>query len=106
MTSPWLALRDQAWPRTTRLISDLFDATTGLPVEAKGTVQRNAIRMGIGQLHDYKRFIDGRHPAHLALLVPTEPRKDLFDLLAAQGIDFIYPTEAGFEDSTGGALVE
>lgn len=88
------------------IFSDLYDVTTGLLVEAKGTVQRNAIRMGIGQLHDYKRFIDGGHPAHLALLVPTQPRKDLCDLLATQGIDFIYPTEVGFEDSTGGALVE
>src|SRR5215218_1246037 len=39
------------------LLTDLFDATTGVLVEAKGTVERNAIRMAIGQLADYKRFL-------------------------------------------------
>jgi hypothetical protein len=88
------------------LFTDLYDATTGLLVEAKGTVERNAIRMAIGQLADYRRFIDGGQPNHLAVLVPVEPRKDLCDLLISAGIDLIYPTEAGFEDSTGGSLVE
>jgi len=87
------------------LFTDLFDQTTGLLVEAKGTVERNAIRMAIGQLADYRRLID-RPPAHVAVLVPSEPRKDLCDLLSSQGIDLIYPTEIGFEDSTGGALVD
>ncbi len=31
------------------IITDLFDATTGTLVEAKGSVERNAIRMAIGQ---------------------------------------------------------
>jgi hypothetical protein len=84
--------------------TDLYDATTGMLVEAKGTVSRSAIRMAIGQLADYKRFIDDGSPNHLALLVPQEPRQDLRDLLFAQGIDVIYPTPDGFEDSAGGAL--
>jgi hypothetical protein len=87
------------------IFTDLYDATTGLLVEAKGTVERNAIRMAIGQLADYKRFIDDAQPNHLAILLPAEPRLDLYDLLTTQGVDVIYPTETGFEDSTGGALV-
>jgi len=87
------------------IVTDLFDETTGLLVEAKGTVGRNAIRMAIGQLADYKRFLGDGQPHHLAVLVPSEPRKDLVELLFSQGIDLIYPTESGFEDSTGGALV-
>jgi hypothetical protein len=87
------------------LLTDLYDATIGLLVEAKGTVQRNAIRMAIGQLADYKRFIDGGNPNHLAVLLPTEPRKDLCELILSQGIDLIYRTDSGFQDSTGGALV-
>ncbi len=87
------------------LFTDLYDATTGLLVEAKGTVERNAIRMAIGQLADYRRFIDDGQPNHLAVLLPAEPRKDLCDLLFSQGIDLIYRTDAGFDDSTGGALV-
>lgn len=87
------------------LFTDLFDATTGLLVEAKGTVERNAVRMAIGQLADYKRFLGEGQPRHLAVLLPTEPRKDLVELLFSQGIDLIYPGESGFEDSTGGSLV-
>jgi hypothetical protein len=87
------------------LFTDLYDATIGMLVEAKGTVERNAIRMAVGQLADYRRFIDNGHPNHLAVLVPAEPRDDLCDLLSQQGIDLIYPDGTGFEDSTGGSLV-
>lgn len=93
-------------PGETRpLFTDLYDTTIGMLVEAKGTVERGSIRMAIGQLADYKRFIDDGHPNHLAVLVPSEPRGDLCELLSQQGIDLIYPTGAGFEDSTGGSLV-
>jgi hypothetical protein len=88
------------------LLTDLFDATTGTLVEAKGTVERGAIRMAIGQLADYKRFFGEGQPNHLAVLLPAEPRQDLCDLLFSQEIDLIYPTGSGFEDSTGGSLVE
>ncbi|MDQ3724735.1 MAG: restriction endonuclease [Actinomycetota bacterium] len=87
------------------LFTDLYDATTRTLVEAKGTVERNAIRMAIGQLADYSRFLE-EVPAHLAVLVPSEPRKDLCELLFSQGIDLIYPRRDGFDDSTGGALVD
>jgi hypothetical protein len=87
------------------LFTDLYDATTGTLVEAKGTVERNAIRMAIGQLADYKRFIDHGKPKHLAVLLPSEPRPDLRELLAAEGISLIYPHEGSFRDSAGGALV-
>jgi hypothetical protein len=86
------------------LFTDLYDATTGLLVEAKGTVERNAIRMAIGQLADYSRLLKSA-PAHLAVLVPSEPRKDLCELLFSQGIALIYPGGNGFEDSAGGGLV-
>jgi hypothetical protein len=87
------------------ILTDLFDETTGMLVEAKGTVERNAIRMAIGQLADYKRHFGEGELNHLAVLLPTEPRKDLCDLLFSQEIDLIYPSESGFEDSAGGALV-
>lgn len=87
------------------LLTDLFDATVGTLVEAKGTVERTAIRMAIGQLADYKRFLASDELSHLAVLLPRQPRNDLSDLLSRQEIDVIFPTDDGFEDSTGGALV-
>jgi hypothetical protein len=87
------------------LFTDLYDSTTGLLIEAKGTVERNAIRMAIGQLADYRRFFGADQLNHLAVLVPREPRRDLCDLLLTEKIELIYPTLTGFEDSTGGALV-
>lgn len=87
------------------LFTDLFDATTGTLVEAKGTVERGAIRMAIGQLADYKRFIASGAPQHLAVLLPKAPRPDLIELLESQGIELIYPLDGGFVDSTGGKIV-
>ena len=88
------------------IITDLFDVTTGTLVEAKGTVERNAIRMAIGQLCDYRRLFRPGEVKNMAALFPSEPRPDLCDLLSEQGIVVIHRTESGFEDSTGGALVE
>lgn len=87
------------------LFTDLYDSTTGALYEAKGTVERNAIRMAIGQLADYKRFIDGGGPKHLVLLAPSRPRPDLVELLASQGIELVYPEADSFSDSTAGALL-
>ena len=42
------------------MFSDLYDATRNNLLEAKGTVTREAIRMAIGQLADYRRFVDPR----------------------------------------------
>jgi len=87
------------------IITDLFDLTTGTLVEAKGTVERNAIRMAIGQLCDYRRLFQSGEVKHVAALFPREPRADLCALLAEQKIVVIHQTEDGFTDSTGGALV-
>jgi hypothetical protein len=87
------------------LFTDLWDATTGTLVEAKGSVERNSIRMAIGQLADYKRFVQDGGPSHLAVLLPSRPRPDLCALLASEGIELIYPKDGGFEDSAEGSLV-
>ena len=42
------------------LFADLMDRTTNTLIEAKGSVARSAIRMAIGQLMDYRRFISRR----------------------------------------------
>jgi hypothetical protein len=66
-------------------------------------VSREAIRMAIGQLADYGRFVSGDPRA--AVLVPEEPRGDLLALLKGQGIAAIWPMAGGFTDTVAGALV-
>ncbi|MEV7197709.1 restriction endonuclease [Streptomyces sp. NPDC093510] len=85
--------RKKITPRGERrsLYTDLFDATENLLVEAKGQTTRESIRMAIGQLFDYQRYIEPR--PKLAVLVPTRPRKDLRDLCAALAIHTIWPGE-------------
>jgi hypothetical protein len=85
------------------LFSDLLDRTTGTLVEAKGSTERGAIRMAIGQLADYKRFMDPP-PNHLAVLLPSRPRPDLQALLTEEHIEVIWPTDGGFDDTTDGSL--
>ncbi|KPM55182.1 restriction endonuclease [Frankia sp. R43] len=70
------------------LFTDLYDATANELIEAKGTVTREAIRMGIGQLLDYGRFIDP--PPRLALLVPSKPRPDLLELCATVDVTAVW----------------
>ncbi|MHC3449708.1 restriction endonuclease [Streptomyces prasinus] len=76
------------------LLTDLIDSTRNVLVEAKGTITREAVRMAIGQLMDYQRFIEPR-PA-LAILVPSRPRADLIDLCRAVDIEVIWPDGEGF----------
>ena len=77
------------------LFSDLYDRTTGTLIEAKGSVERDAIRMAIGQLTDYRRFVDGG-PNDLGVLLPSEPRADLLALLTSQNIMAIWPDGTGY----------
>ena len=86
------------------LFTDLYDQTTSTLYEAKGTVTRNAIRTAIGQLADYKRFIPGG-PKALAVLLPSEPRQDLLELLHAEDVTAVWPDEtATFAASRNGVL--
>ena len=87
------------------LFSDLLDRTTGTLVEAKGSAERGAIRMAIGQLADYKRFATPA-PKTLAVLLPSPPRADLRELLASENIQVIWPTSNGFDDTMEGALIQ
>jgi hypothetical protein len=70
------------------LFCDLIDRSTNTLYEAKGTVERGAIRMAIGQLLDYARFL--APPPRLSLLLPSEPRSDLRELLKAVGVEAVW----------------
>lgn len=77
-------------------------ATANTLVEAKGSVSRQAIRMALGQLADYRRFADP--DAKRAVLVPESPRPDLLALLDAEGVAAIWPVNDGFTDTDGGTF--
>ena len=84
------------------LFSDLYSAELDLLVEAKGTGTRGAVRMAIGQLADYRRFVDPTPTC--AVLVPGEPRPDLRALLDAEGVAAIWQDGSGFADTRDGSF--
>ncbi len=84
------------------LFSDLIDRTTNTLFEAKGSVERGAIRMAIGQLADYGRFVEPK--GRVAVLLPSQPREDLRALLASAGVELVWREGDTFLDSLGGSL--
>jgi 5-methylcytosine-specific restriction protein A len=74
---------------TSTLLTDLYDATGHVLYESKGTARRDAVRMAIGQLLDYRRHVSPVEP-HLAVLLPARPQEDLCDLLETEGIALVY----------------
>lgn len=70
------------------LYSDLWDETALELIEAKGTATRDQLRVAVGQLLDYGRFVD---PKRRSVLLPSRPRADLLAYLHAVGVDAIYP---------------
>lgn len=70
------------------LFTDLHDTTDNVLIEAKGSVTREAIRMAIGQLYDYRRYI--KPTPSLAILLPSRPREDLIELCNLSGASVIW----------------
>ncbi|MEU2415329.1 restriction endonuclease [Streptomyces sp. NPDC013099] len=83
------------------LFTDLHAKGLGLLIEAKGSVTRENIRMAIGQLADYSRFVD--HTIR-AILLPSEPREDLLALAKTQDCAVIWPEGKGFISTNPNAL--
>jgi hypothetical protein len=75
------------------IFSDLYIPEIPLLVEAKGTVERGSIRMALGQLLDYRRFVA---EARCAILVPSKPRPDIGELVRSAGVELYWPENAGF----------
>ncbi|MCK1794475.1 restriction endonuclease [Streptomyces sp. XM4193] len=89
-------------PGETRpLFTDVYVNDLGLLVEAKGSVTRENVRMAIGQLADYGRFVD--HGVR-AILLPSKPRDDLLDLANAQECAVIWPEGESFTSTDVRAL--
>lgn len=74
------------------MYTDLFDATTGELVEVKALADRSTVRLGLGQLLDYGRFVDH---VGCALLLPSRPGQDLIDLLHLYRVSAIWEEQEG-----------
>lgn len=78
------------------MYADLFNSATNELVEAKATSDRVAVRMAIGQLADYRRFVGDE--VACKVLLPAEPIRDLIDLLERERIGILIPDGSGFAE--------
>ncbi|WP_197739653.1 hypothetical protein [Mycolicibacterium sp. P1-18] len=76
------------------LITDLYDETTDELVEAKSSTDRGTIRLALGQILDYARYIQ---PASTAILLPQRPSVDLCTLMLANCAGVVWPHGQVFE---------
>lgn len=84
------------------LYTDTADVTAGVLYEAKGTAERMSVRLALGQVLDYGRYVD-RHMggAELAILLPKPPAADLIELLETHNVGCVVEGEFGeFFDMT------
>jgi hypothetical protein len=86
---------------TRPLLTDLYVPDLDLLIEAKGSVTRENIRMAVGQLIDYNRFVGAKH---VAILVPSEPRPDLRQLAEAAALAIIWPRGKSWTSSNNRLL--
>ncbi len=87
---------------TSTLRVDLYDQVTKALIEVKARADRDYLRFAIGQLYDYRRYLD--FEVDLAILVPSRPVDDLMGLLAAARVSAIWREGDAFFDSENGRL--
>ncbi|MFK0108526.1 hypothetical protein [Streptomyces sp. NPDC091217] len=80
---------------TSTFWTDLYDATDNVLYELKGSSSRNAVRMAIGQLLDYRRHIPPKD-AQLVVLLPERPVDDLGELIESAGMKMVYEDDDKF----------
>lgn len=68
---------------------DLYDVDSSEIIEAKASTERDSVRLALGQILDYARYV---HHARRAVLLPKRPAVDLVDLLSGHGVSCIYET--------------
>jgi hypothetical protein len=67
----------------------------GILFEAKSSAAREHVRLAIGQLLDYRRYIETE--PKLAVLTPTPVPSDMLELLDELGIGIVWQSGDGFE---------
>lgn len=79
-------------PSGALLFTDIYDTTDSVLYEAKASSDRDSVRMAVGQLLDYRRFVGAES---LAVLVPNRPSSDMVDLLEDLEIKLVFPGAPG-----------
>ena len=69
------------------LVTDTYDVTDSVLYEAKSSADRATIRLGVGQLLDYLRFLPG---VKGSLLLPSDPSYDLRLFIFSCGFSVTY----------------
>ena len=69
------------------LFTDAFEAATETLYEAKSDSSRESVRMAIGQLIDYSRYLPR---ARLAILLPSRPLDNVVELIAHAGMGLCF----------------
>lgn len=87
-----------------RLRVDLFDTSTGTLVEAKAKPTRNYLRLAVGQLLDYRRYLP--QVKSLSVLLPRRPVADLLEFLASVGVSAIWKSGDVFSETEEGAVTK
>ncbi|WP_238419507.1 hypothetical protein [Gordonia sp. 'Campus'] len=75
------------------LATDLHDITDDDLIEVKSSVDRETMRLALGQILDYARFVN---PKRRTLLVPEMPPHEMADLFSTLAIRVVRPTEGTF----------
>lgn len=70
------------------LFTDLYDATDRMLYEAKSSVARYSLRLALGQILDYRRYLDT--DIRTSILVPMEPQRDMLNLLDSYSVSTVW----------------
>lgn len=81
-----------------RLLTDIYDEETRTLFEAKASAGRPDIRLGLGQILDYSRFIEECEA--LALLLPARPTGELLDLLHTFEVRAVWRARQGLFEAS------
>jgi hypothetical protein len=84
------------------LYTDVYDVTANVLYEAKASAERPYVRLAVGQLLDYKRYMSNE--IGLSGLFPSRPGGDLPELLEYVGVGLSHPIEGGFALTSGRPL--
>ncbi|MFF4741624.1 hypothetical protein [Streptomyces sp. NPDC001268] len=89
--------------KTSTLRTDLFDATDHVLYEAQGASDRDSVRLALGRLLDYRRYVrqcDRQHAPDTVVLLPGRPDRDIEALLKDHETSLVCRTkDGGFEKS-------